>query len=92
MSRVPEGGKRTYYNEDETDSFYEREELADTVNGLRSDRVGQYGRSDASMDDDDMLDGDDDNLDDDLMDKISSSPSIDDGASYHPHHLPGAII
>lgn len=82
MSRVPEGGTRNFYNQDETDSFYEREELGDTVNGLRNDRLGQYGRSEISIDEDDMMDGDDDHLDDDLMDKISSSPSIDDGAYY----------
>lgn len=38
--------------------------------------------SGGDSDDGDLVDGDaDDLLDDDLMDKISSSPSIDDGAS-----------
>lgn len=39
--------------------------------------------SGGDSDDGDLVDGDaDDLLDDDLMDKISSSPSIDDGASH----------
>lgn len=40
------------------------------------------GNADYDHDDSDLADGEsDDLLDDDLMDKISSSPSIDDGMS-----------
>jgi len=60
------------------------------MNGPSADGVGMYGDDDVEADaagnadydhnDSDLADGEsDDLLDDDLMDKISSSPSIDDG-------------
>lgn len=91
LSRGPlssDDGKRTYYNEDTRERYEDHDELADTVNGLENDRMGPYGRNgmsrteeDDGLDDDD---GDDQFDDDDLMDKISSSPSIDDGSYLIP--------
>lgn len=43
---------------------------------------------DADMQDADVDDDDDDDMDDDMMDKISSSPSIDDGGYSLPSPLP----
>ncbi|KMP08635.1 hypothetical protein CISG_01677 [Coccidioides immitis RMSCC 3703] len=54
---------------------YSDQDDPDHLNGLHGDRMGgyqQYLEEDAA--DDDM----DDHLDDDMLDKISSSPSIDD--------------
>ncbi|EER24896.1 SH3 domain containing protein [Coccidioides posadasii C735 delta SOWgp] len=54
---------------------YSDQDDTDHLNGLHGDRMGgyqQYLEEDAA--DDDM----DDHLDDDMLDKISSSPSIDD--------------
>jgi hypothetical protein len=49
--------------------------------------IGHNHRAGGSEDGD--LDGEsDDLLDDDLMDKISSSPSIDDGACLIPANMP----
>lgn len=50
--------------------------------------VQQNGGSMGGQDDQDMADGDtDDGMDDDMMDKISSSPSIDDGG-FPKHSTP----
>ncbi|KAF4998009.1 hypothetical protein FGRMN_3461 [Fusarium graminum] len=80
---------------DEIDSF--ADELVANNSGLSSRAQGTRGNNDSTMIQDDALaaaqnggasssdegelDGDDD-LDDDMMDKISSSPSIEDGGCY----------
>lgn len=48
--------------------------------GAHHDGVDHYSNGHTSADEGDTTDGEsDDQLDDDMMDKISSSPSIDDG-------------
>lgn len=50
-------------------------------------------RRGSPVEDAEMADGEeDDGLDDDMMDKISSSPSIDDGGYHHSRHLPVKAI
>lgn len=48
--------------------------------GAHHDGIDHYSNGQTSADEGDTTDGEsDDQLDDDMMDKISSSPSIDDG-------------
>ncbi|EEP78489.1 predicted protein [Uncinocarpus reesii 1704] len=57
------------------DYAYDGHNKPDHVNGLQNDRMGDYEHHMEG----DAADGDiDDQLDDDMLDKISSSPSIDD--------------
>lgn len=53
----------------------DQDEPTDGINGLRDEQLGGY----ENHMDDDVGEGDIDDLDDDMLDKISSSPSIDDG-------------
>jgi hypothetical protein len=53
------------------------DETEDLVAELSGSRNGENGHYESGGDGD--MDGDEDLLDDDMMDKISSSPSIDDG-------------
>lgn len=56
------------------------ERADDNHNGVRNDSTGDYAGSSESVEEDNLVDSEgEEQLDDDLMDKISSSPSIDDG-------------
>ncbi|PGH17621.1 hypothetical protein AJ79_00982 [Helicocarpus griseus UAMH5409] len=51
----------------------------DDINGSHNGGIDQYSNGNLSVEEGDIADGEsDDQLDDDMMDKISSSPSIDD--------------
>lgn len=67
--------KKDVYHTEEVYIFSDDNEPADHLNGIRDERLGVY---DDHMEDD-LGEGDIDDMDDDLLDKISSSPSIDDG-------------
>ncbi|KAF2873810.1 hypothetical protein BDV95DRAFT_605286 [Massariosphaeria phaeospora] len=58
------------------------------VNGLQQDEtaVRLNGGMTGDGDDGEMQDADEEDTDDDMMDKISSSPSIDDGGSLPSYH------
>ncbi|KAK2745237.1 hypothetical protein FQN57_003932 [Myotisia sp. PD_48] len=56
------------------DRYRDQEDSVDDYNGLVSEQMAHNSANEGSADDDD----DDLDLEDDLMDKISSSPSIDD--------------
>jgi len=65
---------------DEPDFYDDQEEADDRPHGARPGPLGGGAEHDAGIGDGELGDqGDDDSLDDDLLDKISSSPSIDDG-------------
>ncbi|KAF2794805.1 hypothetical protein K505DRAFT_349056 [Melanomma pulvis-pyrius CBS 109.77] len=68
--------ERTVVNSDKGDRSQQQDETAVRLNG------GMTGDGD----DGDMQDADEEDMDDDMMDKISSSPSIDDGTKSAEHH------
>jgi hypothetical protein len=70
--------ERTVVNGDNGDRNNQQDETAVRLNG------GMTGDGD----DGDMQDADEEDMDDDMMDKISSSPSIDDGGYSSPSSLP----
>jgi hypothetical protein len=70
--------ERTVVNGEDGDRSNQQDETAVRLNG------GMTGDGD----DGDMQDADEEDMDDDMMDKISSSPSIDDGGYSSPSPLP----
>jgi hypothetical protein len=67
------------------------ESTVTNVNGHQAPKQGTSGAVNQDMDDDDddgdMHDADEEDMDDDMLDKMSSSPSIDDGV-YFPTSQP----
>lgn len=66
--------------------YDEPEDAMADLTGTTDGQNGHYGHhmGSVSTEEGDLADGEgDDILDDDLMDKISSSPSIDDGECYY---------
>lgn len=61
--------------------IYDDSEDMGVEDGIDDGRNGQYsnGAGGGSTEEEELADGEGDDLDDDMMDKISSSPSIDDG-------------
>ncbi|WEW61708.1 protein phosphatase regulator [Emydomyces testavorans] len=70
--------KKDVYRVEAEDAYNDQDEPADRANGLDNGRIGDYENhteeDGGEGDIDDQLDDDDD-----MLDKISSSPSIDDG-------------
>ena len=65
---------------EEPDFYDDQDDEAQDGPQIRDEQAAGQAADDSGVDDSDIGDqGDDDGLDDDLMDKISSSPSIDDG-------------
>ena len=82
--------RKDVYHIDEEYVFSDQDESADHLNGLRNDPLGGYG----SHMEEDVGEEDIDELDDDMLDKISSSPSIDDGGciSLGPFQRPPSTV
>jgi hypothetical protein len=76
------------YGDDDDDDLVNRVTAKLNATGRQQDNLAvaqNGGMSNGAGDDSDLADGDaDDSMDDDLMDKISSSPSIDDGGYSVP--------
>ena len=86
MARGPVGpqGQRDMYGH----GYSDQDDLIDDITRLGNAQANHYITSDETTEDDNLADGDgDDQFDDDLLDRISSSPSIDDGEYGHPLHV-----
>lgn len=60
--------------------YSDQDDLIDDITRLGKGRTNHGGASDETIEKDNLVDGEgDDQYDDDFMDRISSSPSIDDG-------------
>lgn len=101
---APLGGGRPAPHQESSIRHAEEDSKAEIMSGPGAAGHGMYEDGDDTEDDDlgsnghydhedsDLADGEsDDLLDDDLMDKISSSPSIDDGKALGNGHCVGCL-
>ncbi|KAK2755080.1 hypothetical protein FQN54_006609 [Arachnomyces sp. PD_36] len=69
--------------------LYDHDDMTEHADSLQDGNAGQYNGRGTIQEDGEFADGEsDDGLDDDMMDKISSSPSIDDGGCPIPNTWP----
>lgn len=90
MSKGPlgsDGNSQVYSHRDGLEVYREHDEADGNSkpNGLANGDVSHESRNGSSTEEEMEGDEDDQDLDDDMMDKISSSPSIDDGVCSHNH-------